>query len=60
MNEGGTGLAVEKRRLVPRSGTAAKRVGKRKRWGTGGTWVEMGINSTEALKPMGKCSGVSP
>lgn len=29
MNEGGTGLAVEKR-FVPRSGTAAKRVGKRK------------------------------
>lgn len=46
--------------FVPRSGTAAKRVGKRMRWGSRGTWVEMGINSTEALKPMGKCSGVSP
>lgn len=42
---------------MPRSGTAAKRVGEGMRWGT---WVEMGINSTETLKPMGKCSGVSP
>lgn len=49
-----------KKRFVPRSGTAAKRVGKRKWWGVIGTWVEMGINSPgEALKPMGKYSGVS-
>lgn len=60
VNKGGTGLTVKKKkkkRFLPRSGTAAKRVGEGMRWGT---WVEMGINSTEALKPMGKCSGVSP
>lgn len=49
-------LKKKKKVFLPRSGTAAKRVGE----GMGrGTWVEMGINSTEALKPMGKCSGVS-
>lgn len=59
MNEGGT--AFEKKNFfVPRSRTAAKRVGKRMRWGTRRTWVEMKINSTEAVKPVGIWSGVSP